>query len=179
MLPRYTASDPSSMPGWLELGESVPLIAALANLSARAWAEGVPTDAGGEQPGAASSEATRHATPAFAQQLSREALALLAAAAPNGFFELRTAPTEFDSSDRMLAVSVELPNQRRLVFKQTAHPRRTLRFLEGFRQLCQCGLVIHQLQKEFSLSERGFELAIALNPAEFEPELRFAKELDG
>ncbi len=164
MLPRYTASDSSSLPGWNELGESVPLVAALANLSAKAWANS----------GAPESEPARPDS----ERPDAKQVALLAAAAPQGFFELRTAPSEFDSSDRMLAVSVELPHQRRLVFKQAAKPRKTIRFLEAFRQLCQYGLVIHQLQKEFSLSSLGFEMATQLDPREFEEELKFAKELD-
>ncbi len=178
MLPRYTASDSSSLPGWNELGESVPLVAALANLSAKAWANSGAPESEPARPDSERPDAKQVALTSTMQLLDREALALLAAAAPQGFFELRTAPSEFDSSDRMLAVSVELPHQRRLVFKQAAKPRKTIRFLEAFRQLCQYGLVIHQLQKEFSLSSLGFEMATQLDPREFEEELKFAKELD-
>lgn len=157
MLPRYTSSEALSFPGWNDLGESVPVIAALANLAARSWADSSPAPAG---------------------QLSREAQSLLAAAATRGVFELRTLPTEFDSSDRLLAVSLELPGQKRLVFKQSGNPQQTLRFLEAFKELCQQGLVIHQLQKEFSLTARGFEAAAGLSPEDFKAELAFARELD-
>jgi len=157
MLPRYTSSESLSIPGWNELGESVPVIAALANLAARAWTENA-------------SERSR--------ELSHEAKVLLAAAAVRGIFELRTTPAEFDSSDRMLAVSVERPEQRRLVFKRSGEPRRTLRYLEAFRELCEQGLVIHQLQKEFSLTERGFALASSLAQEAFTDDLSFARDVD-
>jgi hypothetical protein len=102
----------------------------------------------------------------------------LAAARERGAFELRTLPAEFDSSDRLLAVSVELPGQRRLVFKQSGNARQTLRFLDGFKELCQQGLVLHQLQKEFSLTARGFAAAEALASEDYAAELAFARELD-
>ena len=158
MLPRYTTSESISVPGWNDLGESAPVIAALATLSARGWVE-APS-----------------CSPPVA--LSREALSLLAAARERGAFELRTLPAEFDSSDRLLAVSVELPGQRRLVFKQSGNPRQTLRFLDGFKELCQQGLVLHQLQKEFSLTARGFAAAEALSSEDYAAELAFARELD-
>lgn len=157
MLPRYTSSESHSIPNWNELSESVPVIAALASLAANAWTE---------------------RTPERSRELSREAKALLAAAAERGIFELRTTPAEFDSSDRMLAVSVERPDQRRLIFKRTGEPRRTLRYLEAFRELCEQGLVIHQLQKEFSLTERGFALATGLSLDAFAEDCSFARDVD-
>lgn len=157
MLPRYTSSESLSIPGWNELSESVPVIASLAALAAHAWTEGPP-------------ERSR--------ELSHEAKALLAAAAQRGIFELRTTPVEFESSDRMLAVCVERPDQRRLIFKRTGEPRRTLRYLEAFRELCEQGLVIHQLQKEFSLTERGFTVADSLCGEAFAEEFAFARDVD-
>lgn len=157
MLPRYTSSDSLSIPGWNELSESVPVIAALAALAARAWTG---------------------PTPERNPELSHEARALLAAAAERGIFELRTTPAEFDSSDRMLAVSVERPDQRRFIFKRTGEPRRTLRYLEAFRELCEQGLVIHQLQKEFSLTERGFAVAATLTREAFTDDFSFARDVD-
>lgn len=157
MLPRYTSSNSLSIPGWNELSESVPVIAALAALAARAWTENGPEPR---------------------RELSHEAKALLAAAAVRGIFELRTTPAEFDSSDRMLAVSVERPDQRRLIFKRTGEPRRTLRYLEAFRELCEQGLVIHQLQKEFSLTERGFAAAAVLSNEPFAADFSFALDVD-
>lgn len=157
MLPRYTNSEGMPIPGWNDLGESTPLVAALAALSATGWIE-------------------QAAEPLPA--LSREAQALLAVARERGVFELRTLPAEFDSSDRLLAVSVEIPGQRRLVFKQSGNPRQTLRYLEAFKQLCRYGLVIHQLQKELSLSARGFDAADALATEDFTSELSFGREFD-
>ncbi|MCE2791236.1 MAG: hypothetical protein ACK493_16780 [Planctomycetota bacterium] len=158
MLPRYTNSEATSIHGWNDLSDSTPVIVALAALSARAWVEKQPA---GEPP-----------------LLSREAQVLLAAARERGIFELRTLPTEFDSSDRLLAVSVELPGQRKLVFKQSGNPRQTLRFLDAFRELCQQGLALHQLQKEFSLTSRGFAAADQLAAEDFTADLSFARELD-
>lgn len=157
MLPRYTSTESLSIPGWNELGESVPVIAALAALAARAWT--VPQPTGN-------------------RELSQQAQALLAAAADRGIFELRTTPAEFDSSDRMLAVSVERPDHRRWVFKRSGDPRRTLRYLEAFRELCEQGLVIHQLQKEFSLTERGFAVADGLRGMDFSEDFSFARDVD-
>lgn len=157
MLPRYTTAEALPIPGWNDLGESTPVIAALAALSARGWIESAPDQF---------------------PPLSREAKALLAAARDRGVFELRTLPAEFDSSDRLLAVSVEIPGQRRLVFKQSGNPRQTLRYLDAFRELCRQGLVIHQLQKEFSLSARGFDAAANLATEDFTGELSFGRELD-
>ena len=39
-----------------------------------------------------------------------------------------------------------------------------MRFLEAFRELCAAGLVVHQIDHEFALSERGFALADQIDP---------------
>ena len=44
-------------------------------------------------------------------------------------------------------------------FRDPSDPKITVQFLEGFRQLCVWGLVIHHLHRDFSLSTRGFALA--------------------
>jgi hypothetical protein len=78
----------------------------------------------------------------------------------------------------MLAVCIERPDQRRLIFKRTGEPRRTLRYLEAFRELCEQGLVMHQLQKEFSLTERGFAVAHGLKRESFAEDFSFARDVD-
>ena len=41
-----------------------------------------------------------------------------------------------------------------------------MRFLEAFRELCAAGLVVHQIDHEFALSDRGFALADRIDAAE-------------
>jgi Mn-dependent DtxR family transcriptional regulator len=50
--------------------------------------------------------------------------------------------------------------------------------LEAFRELCEQGLVIHQLQKEFSLTERGFTIADGLRRETFAEDFSFARNVD-
>ena len=38
-------------------------------------------------------------------------------------------------------------------------PEITIRFLDGFRELCRAGLVLHQCAAEFSLTRQGFQVA--------------------
>lgn len=154
MLPRHFDFHDGSELGWAELNESVPTIAGLARMAAGAFGRSPP------DPG----------------KLSREALALLAASQQRGVFELRAASAEFDSSDRLLAVCIETTGDRRWVFKRSGNPRQTLKYLDGFRELCQTGLVLHQLQKEFSLTTSGFDFASRLDPQDFSEEFQFARE---
>jgi hypothetical protein len=73
---------------------------------------------------------------------------------------------------------VESELEKRLLFLQKENPEQTVKFLEGFRQLCQHGLVIHHLQRDFSLSALGFQLAQSLNPEDYASSLKFASEID-
>ncbi len=59
----------------------------------------------------------------------------------------------------MLAVYVELNETETIGFRDPEHPEITVRFLEGFRQLCAYGLVLHHTHRDFSLTATGFELA--------------------
>jgi hypothetical protein len=52
------------------------------------------------------------------------------------------------------------------MFRSRTEPEITVRFLDGFRQLCNAGLVMHQVGGEFSLTSRGFELAKGIHSAE-------------
>lgn len=102
---------------------------------------------------------------AFSQQehpeieLSEEARAILFAARERGVIEIRGNHNAFDSVQRFLAVAVEIAPDNYLSFKNRAEPEKTVAFMEGFRQLCVAGLVMHQTQSEFSLTTRGFSLA--------------------
>ena len=56
-------------------------------------------------------------------------------------------------------VSQILNDEERHCFRQTGDVRGNIRYLEGFRQLCAAGLVLHHLNHEFSLTDAGFEVA--------------------
>lgn len=122
---------------WEELGIGAPTIIALARLCGQALA-------GAERPD----------TP-----LSREAQAILVAARDRGIMEIKGVNTAFESPERLLAVHVELEPERWLIFRNRLDPQFTVRCLEGFRQLCASGLVLHHLYREFSLAHAGFERA--------------------
>ncbi len=132
---------------WEELGVGAPTLMALAMLCGKALA--------GE---AASGE------------LSLEARAILHAARQRGLVEIKGANTAFESPERLLAVHVELEPERGIAFRSRANPEFTVRCLDGFRQLCAAGLVMHHLYREFSLTMRGFETARSV-PAELVQEI--------
>lgn len=112
------------------------------------------------------------------QELSIEAKTILAAAANRGTIDIRANKDSFNSAERFLAVCVESELEKRLLFLQKENPEQTVKFLEGFRQLCQHGLVLHHLQRDFSLSASGFEFAKSLNAADYASSLKFACEID-
>jgi hypothetical protein len=70
-------------------------------------------------------------------------------------------------------VHVETAPDEYLTFKHADDPEQTVRFMEGFRQLCLAGLVMHQSQHEFSLTAEGFELAGTIPRDEIEDYLAF------
>ncbi|MGB1928291.1 MAG: hypothetical protein ACPIA2_10720 [Mariniblastus sp.] len=112
------------------------------------------------------------------QVLSIEAKTILSAAGKRGTIEIRANKDSFNSAERFLAVCVEYELEKRLLFLQKENPEQTVKFLEGFRQLCQYGLVLHHLQRDFSLSAAGFEFAKSLNAEDYESSLRFACEIE-
>lgn len=112
------------------------------------------------------------------QDLSLEAKTILTAAANRGTIDIRAHKDSFNAAERFLAVCVESELEKRLLFLQKENPEQTVKFLEGFRQLCQHGLVIHHLQRDFSLSALGFQLAQSLNPEDYASSLKFASEID-
>lgn len=111
-------------------------------------------------------------------ELSLEARTILVAARDRGSLDIRASRESFDSADRFLAVCVEFELDRRLLFLQKENPKQTVKFLDGFRELCQFGLVIHHLQKDFSLSAAGFEVAANLNPQTVQDLMDFALEIE-
>lgn len=88
--------------------------------------------------------------------LSLPAQAILFAAQDRGSLEIKAIKNAFDSAQRLLAVHVERSLERVLVFRSRNRPQFTIEMLDGFRELCTAGLVMHQLGHEFSLSQRGF-----------------------
>ncbi len=111
-------------------------------------------------------------------ELGVEAKAILAAAANRGTIDIRANKDSFNSAERFLAVCVESELEHRLLFLQKENPEQTVKFLEGFRQLCEHGLVIHHLQRDFSLSALGFQFARTLDTSDYESILEFASEID-
>lgn len=125
--------------GWEALGEGAPTLVALAQLCAQAIIEGP--------------------RPVDQLELSAEARAILFAARERGVIEIRGVHTAFEAPARHLAVYVEEDAERTIAFRSPERPEVTVRFFEGFCQLCRQGLVMHHLFRDFSLSRAGFEAA--------------------
>jgi hypothetical protein len=141
------------------VGEGYPTIAALAMLCANAISD-PPANVDMDQ-------------------LSDEAKTLLVTAGQRGTFEIRATKVSFDSTERFLAICVESEPEVFLMFRRKAQPRQSIKFFEAFAQLCRYGLMIHHLQKDFSLSTAGYELADTLNPSDFQQLSAFAIEAEG
>ena len=139
---------------WEDLGAGAPTIIALARLASQA----IATESG-------------------VSDLSGEARALLFAARDRGVIAIKGANDAFDSVDRFLSVHVELDADSVLAFKSKSEPEVTIRFLDGLRELCASGLVIHHLYREFSLSRVGFETARTLSRDEVAEQLEMGVEL--
>lgn len=135
---RNYSQDGSQMALWEELGAGVPTLMAFARLCGEALA------ANRQDP---------------VEELSEEAKAILYTARTRGSIEIKGTDTAVDSSERLLAICVEVEPDQQFVFRRRGDPKLTVRFLDGFRQLCASGLVMHHLFREFSLTHSGFELA--------------------
>jgi hypothetical protein len=155
-LQTYT-EDGRRMAVWEELGEGAPTLIALASLCAESLAR-------------------NQCEPS--EPLSEEARAILYTARRRGAIEIKGTNHAFDSSERFLSVCVELDAERQFFMKRRDDPELTIRFLDGFRQLCASGLVVHHLFREFSLSRSGFELAKSIR-AEDVPVLEILAEEHG
>jgi hypothetical protein len=73
-----------------------------------------------------------------AESLTPEAKTILVSARARGVIEIKAVNTAFRD-----------PND----------PEVTVSFLEGFRQLCRSGLVVHHIHRDFSLTALGFKVA--------------------
>lgn len=149
------AADPRWAETWQELGQGAPTLAGLARICSTALATGGSPEL----------------------PLSLEARALLIAAKDRGNLEVKGSNRAFDAPGRMLAVYVEAAPDRTLIFRSLENPAFTIRFLAGFRELCQAGLVMHHIYHEFSLTREGLDRAQATDPAEVEKLLAMATDL--
>ncbi len=156
MLSRNLDPQESQNGMWQQLGDGVPTVAGFAGLCGRVIAGMV------EPP----------------SKLSAEANAILVSAVEHGVIEIRISKNSIESLDRFVAVCSERKEGGHWLFKQKSNPRQTLRFLEGFRELCQAGLVMHHSYKDFSLTVAGFEAAEKLERQDFDELLAFAEEVD-
>lgn len=140
---------------WEALGAGAPVLVALAQLCSQAMIdEPVPDLA----------------------SLSNEAKAILVASRKNGTIEVKAVNSAFEAASRLLAIYVEVDEERTIAFRDPKEPEITIRFMEGFRQLCKQGLVLHHIHHDFSLSQVGFELARTLSLQEYEPWLNKGTE---
>ncbi|MGN6136386.1 MAG: hypothetical protein ACTHOU_18030 [Aureliella sp.] len=155
---------------WEALGNGAPVLVALAQICSAAWtgrrvagvtpavtaAEPATPGNAGSLTGEAASQPDLFGS---IDGLSGEALAILHAAGQRGIIELKAVNTAFDAAARLLAVYVEESDERTVAFRDAHRPEVTVRFLDGFRELCQRGFVIHHIYRDFSLSPIGFEVA--------------------
>lgn len=149
--------DSSSPPlAWGDLAAGTPSIIGLAALCARALATGATAP----------------------PLLSREAQAILHAARERCTIEIKAAKNAYDSSQRLLAVHVELGPERLLAFRSRQNPKFTLAILGGFAELCAAGLVMHHLGHEFSLTRAGIAAAADVRPELVADLLANAVEID-
>ncbi|MGN6545496.1 MAG: hypothetical protein ACTHK7_10650 [Aureliella sp.] len=166
---KLTPVDAYLSGSWEALGNGAPVLVALAQMCSEAWTRGAPSSAqlhaepSHAQPlqgqAAQSSHDSASAGGLSLDEFSGEALAILFAARDRGIIELKAVNTAFDAAARLLAVYVEETDERTIAFRDSHKPEITVRFLDGFRELCERGLVIHHIYRDFSLSPRGFELA--------------------
>jgi hypothetical protein len=117
-----------------------------------------------------------HSEHATLDGLSGEALAILFAASRRGVIEIRAVNSAFDPAARLLAVYVESAPEHTIVFRDKENPEVTVRFLEGFRQLCERGLMMHHIYGDFCLAPKAMELARTIDEAAVEPLLHKATE---
>jgi hypothetical protein len=136
---------------WEALGAGAPALVALAQLCSQAMVEDAAANS------------------ASVEALSPEARAILVAARDRGVIEVKGVNTAFDPAARLLAVYVERCDTQTVAFRDPEDPEVTAVFLEGFRQLCRAGLVLHHIYRDFSLSALGFRLARTIDQQEVQP----------
>jgi hypothetical protein len=157
---------------WEALGNGAPVLVALAQICSSAWTRrNLPNSS--ELPAA---EPTSLPSLGTTEGLSGEALAILHAARDRGIIELKAVNTAFDAAARLLAVYVEESDERTIAFRDSHRPEITVRFLDGFRELCERGFVIHHIFRDFSLSPIGFEVARTISRERVQQWLDMATE---
>ena len=154
MIPRFKSDDEDGLK-WEDLGESAATILSLARICSRSFSQVEPLKV----------------------DLGLEAKTILYAARERGVIEIVGKKNAFDSVDRFVSVHVEYEPHQFLSFKRKEEPERTVKFVEGFKQLCVGGWVMHHLMREFSLTGAGFELAREIPREEVEQSLQFASEI--
>ena len=146
MLERFLGQNGPNAASWSDLGTGAPTLFALAQLCSHALSTcTVVTDS-----------------------LSPEAQAILYTARHRGILEVKGSNEAYESPSRLLTVFVEIEDQSQIRFRDSQDARQNVLFLEGFRQLCASGLVMHHLNHEFSLTGAGFDHARTMTPEECE-----------
>ncbi len=140
---------------WEALGSGAPVLVALAQLTSQAMIDQPQVEL---------------------EQLSPEAKAILFSAHYRGMIEIKGSHAAFEAPARMLAVYIELDAAQTIGFRDPNVPEVTVRFLEGFRQLCASGLVIHHTHRDFSLTTRGYALARTIVKEDIQPWLDQGRE---
>ncbi len=136
---------------WDALGAGAPVLVALSQLCSNAMVNLSTTK------------------PVETEELSSESKAILVAARDRGVIELKAVNAAFEAPSRMLAVYIELDESQTIAFRDPQNPEVTVLFLEGFRVLCEKGLVMHHIHRDFSLTSRGFQLARTISKQEVQP----------
>ena len=149
--------DPQQGITWQDLGNGVPTIIAMAHLSSITLAQ-------------------RDLPAVNIDDLSDEAKTILVGAQKSGSMCIRGDKNAFEPAERFLAVCVDLDEGRRIEFRCLQDPEQNVKFMDGLRQLCSAGLVMHQLMNDFSLTASGFELAKSLDSADFQQWLEMGTE---
>lgn len=124
---------------WEALGNGAPILVALAQLCAQRWVHGPVLE--------------------DLDNLPAESKAILFAARKRGIVEVRAVNSAFDAAARLLAVYVEVDEERTIAFRDPSDPAVTMQFLQGFRSLCDSGLIIHHIHRDFSLSPLALDYA--------------------
>jgi hypothetical protein len=111
-------------------------------------------------------------------ELTPVALAILYAARDRASIEIKATRNAYNSAERLLAVHVETAPEQWLAFRSRLDPRFTLAALDGFRQLCRAGLVMHHHGPDFSLTHAGLAMAATIDKSAVESLLAMAVEID-
>jgi len=140
MIPRNLSGDQANATAWQELEVGAATISAFAELCRRSIIS--PPESAIDP-----------------DVLSDEARAILVCGGQRGVVDVRASKDDYDSVERFLAVCVEVEPDSHVLFLQKDDPVQTVAFLDGFGELCRCGLVVHHLGRDFSFSKTGYMLA--------------------